>query len=235
MGRRRFSQNHAELGPDTPFVIYALIDPVTYEPFYVGATSNLPSRFVAHVSDSIRNTPEPDEDGYVLRSASFDKEQRIRDILAAGSYPGVVVLEKTTKRDYAACERRWTQVLDNRGFKLVNSRITEPLPHEKAQAYGINIELMALAAAAAAVLQEVGFSRLAETILAKLGDSCAVLELGPLGACAHGADRIAERAMADYAAVQSAKRNTTEERLQKRREAVIAFMEQDEQERAEAV
>lgn len=91
--------------------IYALVDPRTDLPFYVGSTwARLKTRLMQHVTGCL--------DGHLLYSP---KEQRIREIKAAGLYPSIVVLADCPTAERAEVERYWVEFLRKEGADLTNA------------------------------------------------------------------------------------------------------------------
>lgn len=87
--------------------IYALLDPRTNHPFYVGMTTNVDRRFKQHIYGT--GGDQPLKDRYV---------KGLRD---AGLVPNVHVLDVVlVKRDALRREVWWWWILSSEGYSLVN-------------------------------------------------------------------------------------------------------------------
>ena len=89
--------------------IYALIDPRTEQPHYVGKSKDPHARFDGHLRDAQRQ---------VWHSPVL---QWIRALLAEGVSPELVLLEDAGD-DWAEAEVRWIERLKGMGYKLTNSK-----------------------------------------------------------------------------------------------------------------
>lgn len=84
--------------------IYALVDPVTREIFYVGKANNPHKRLNGHIK--VGRNPE--------------RIRRIAAIMAAGSMPEVEVIETVEYETWEDRERFWISELGQLGFPLTN-------------------------------------------------------------------------------------------------------------------
>jgi len=89
----------------TTCYIYALIDPQTDEPFYIGSSTFPDSRFLDHVRGS--NTSEVNH-------------KRIRQIIESGYKPTLSILEETTEELRWEREKAWVDLLQQAGTSLTN-------------------------------------------------------------------------------------------------------------------
>lgn len=93
-----------------PHSVYALDDPRTDQPFYVGMSSHPEQRYYEHMADT----------------ADSPKVARIQDIRGAGLAPALRVIETHESREIASNrERHWIQRYLNDGVKLTN--VSRPL------------------------------------------------------------------------------------------------------------
>ena len=92
----------------TYYTIYMLVDPRDFKPFYIGQTSNIKLRYYKQ-----HWNPEP--------SDKSDRAKKIREILAIGRKPNLVILERTTRKVSALMrEMYWIEVFKSRGATLKN-------------------------------------------------------------------------------------------------------------------
>jgi hypothetical protein len=84
--------------------IYALIDPDTDEPFYVGKSNRPYSRFRAHLRDL----------------ADTRKVRHLQTLLKAGKTPDIRVLETLHEGNVDEHEQRWIEWLRDNGYGLTN-------------------------------------------------------------------------------------------------------------------
>ena len=89
---------------DKPVSIYALVDPVTGEPRYVGLTRYLKKRMQNHL----------------YRSHNKHLDRWIKILKAQNTEPRAVVLCVVDERDCDKWERRWIRRMRQRGFNLMN-------------------------------------------------------------------------------------------------------------------
>jgi len=87
--------------------IYALIDPRTNEPRYVGATQDPEARLASHVSQ--------------CPSGETIKDRWLRELKALGLEPELDVIDKAPEGEAPALEAQWIQRMKQRGYELVNS------------------------------------------------------------------------------------------------------------------
>jgi len=88
--------------------IYALIDPTNNELFYIGKTRcELSKRLHLHVCHSRK--------GNTTKTC-----QRIRAILAQGSYPKIVTIALTNAREWHIVEDEYIKAYKNAGYNLTN-------------------------------------------------------------------------------------------------------------------
>lgn len=90
--------------------IYTLSDPRTDEPFYIGASTAVKTRFKTHIHAARR--VGKDGDGALVK-------ERIRTILDAGCRPILTVLEPDAD---STRERVWVRRLKAAGEKLLNKQ-----------------------------------------------------------------------------------------------------------------
>lgn len=89
--------------------IYALLEPTTYQPRYVGRTgSSLPKRLGQHLADSKLREP--------TRLAGW-----LRELVAAGQRPLIALLESVPDMDWRQAERDAIARLRAEGAALVNT------------------------------------------------------------------------------------------------------------------
>lgn len=89
--------------------IYALLEPTTYQPKYVGRTgSSLPRRLGQHLADS--KLAEP------TRLAAW-----LRELATAGQRPIIALLDSVPDADWRQAERDWIARLRAEGAMLVNT------------------------------------------------------------------------------------------------------------------
>lgn len=88
------------------FVVYMLVDPRSYRPYYVGQTRDRVKRLRFHFAASDGDTA---------------LEQRNRAIIQAGSVPLMIVLEDASSRTEALIkELFWIELFTGRGISLCN-------------------------------------------------------------------------------------------------------------------
>ena len=92
---------------EKPRYIYALSDPETHEPRYVGATVNPAKRFSEHCSLRGRK-------GQSLR-------EWIDELAVLGTRPVLVIIERVEDGNWQARETHWIQEFRERGCSLLNS------------------------------------------------------------------------------------------------------------------
>lgn len=87
--------------------IYALVNPINKEIFYIGATANLDSRFSTHISFSkVKDTP---------------KDIYIRQILSKGLRPELLVLDTCEPFHAWFWEEHYINLYRSWGFSLIQS------------------------------------------------------------------------------------------------------------------
>lgn len=91
------------------FMIYALFDPRTETPCYIGKTKNPRNRWQEHISTARKESNRSAVAGW------------IRELLAAGLEPEMVCLE-TVETGWQEVECRWIDALRSRGYTLHNTR-----------------------------------------------------------------------------------------------------------------
>jgi hypothetical protein len=193
MGRKRGKQPQSKASnPNEVFVVYGLVEPLTHEVFYVGVTNNLRLRYSAHIQDA---------NGHKSDRSDKKKAEMLTRILATGAFPGVIVLEVTTAEFAFEKERLWQTLLDQRGIRLTNARISKPTPADSAMAYGLNVQLMTAAEFAERQLRECGHSAMADVIADTLRDVAVAFKLpGSDARVFIGRQQAIDKAMADDAA-----------------------------------
>lgn len=98
MGNESYGPFQHAPGAGAPVTIYALIDPRTGEPRYVGKTSAPLKRLAGHLSDARCGGKSP-------------KAHWLRELLASGLAPEMQVLEEVEPGDWRAAEQRWAERL----------------------------------------------------------------------------------------------------------------------------
>lgn len=88
--------------------IYALLDPETTNPRYIGQTINLKVRFNNHMHFA-------DPNGSV-------KDKWLHSLKSSGTKPIMVLVEETNDQDADNVELAWIKYFDNCGFALTNTR-----------------------------------------------------------------------------------------------------------------
>ncbi len=88
--------------------IYALCDPETSEPRYVGKAKNVRKRFCQHIN------------GRELARSKTRKSAWIRSLLDDGKRPQLVVLEEVDESEWQRVERLHIQYFKEEGARLVN-------------------------------------------------------------------------------------------------------------------
>lgn len=96
--------------------VYALIDPRTGEPRYVGQTEDPTHRMNSHINVVLRYPPEH---GPTNALANW-----IRSLLGEDLEPEIQILETATKRDVSAAEERWVIALNAEGADLLNDKLS---------------------------------------------------------------------------------------------------------------
>lgn len=84
--------------------IYGLVDPLTMRVRYVGKTSNIHKRYLAHVSANYNNTK---------------KECWLKSLKAKGVSPGVIILDKVIGESWQIYEIKWIN-----HFKSISNSLT---------------------------------------------------------------------------------------------------------------
>lgn len=91
--------------------IYAMVDPRTEKPFYVGATDDIVNRYRYHVCTAKNETSKNKKLGKIIRS-----------ILSEGLLPSIDLLEYTGEANSFQKERYWIDFFTHvTGYTLVNS------------------------------------------------------------------------------------------------------------------
>ena len=97
------------MNPQTPFYIYALLDPRTREPRYVGGTRDIVRR----------NTDPPGK--WMYSEGNDTKNAWIQDLIRRGNRPELVQLEVATEGNWLNLRREWIGRLKKQGFQLLNA------------------------------------------------------------------------------------------------------------------
>lgn len=118
-GRPPKSDKHAEmkkrsksLRKDNLSCVYALIDPRTNEPFWVGRTRALYKRWLTHC----RGTPNPHPS---------QLKNRLLSMCEKGIRPDFVVLERFSLPEGRFAEMDWMQRFDDYGYDLLNEHLAD--------------------------------------------------------------------------------------------------------------
>jgi len=104
-----------------PVYVYALIDPRTDEPYYIGRTRNPRTRLSGHISqgwETVRSVQYYDY-GYPHRLPHI---VHTRDIVLADQRPVFEILETVTGEDWRDAEYLWVEYFRSVGCPIGNSR-----------------------------------------------------------------------------------------------------------------
>jgi len=128
--------------------VYALCDPETMVPFYVGVTSQPQQRLSFHLSEARRMKKHGK--GYERCDA---KNETVRSILSRCFVPCMAILETTTVAMEKQAEKRWSAALASKGHEIINIRTLDVGRRELYSAVRLNYRLVELAQMAAGLLE----------------------------------------------------------------------------------
>lgn len=107
---------------NSPAYVYVLLDPKTHDIRYVGCSETPGLRFKGHISEArraVRWQRECQEKGRKLAAPSA-KETWIHELLEAGKFPLMAIVETTDQERRVEVEERWIAKLDDEGHSLLN-------------------------------------------------------------------------------------------------------------------
>jgi hypothetical protein len=96
-----------------PFMVYALIDPISHEVRYIGQTNGLNKRLYMHKKIAYK---------FFHGKYKFSalKNEWLLGLYNANLSPNVIILERTTREKINEAEERWIKLFSRKGANLLN-------------------------------------------------------------------------------------------------------------------